>query len=330
MSEHEKILDVRDLKTYFYTHKGVVKAVDSVSFDLEKGEILGIVGESGGGKSVTGFSVIRLIDEPGKIVGGQILFKGNDLMKKSESYMTSIRGKEISMVFQDPMTSLNPVYTIGRQLEEVLILHDNIGKEERRRRCVELLNSVGIPNAESRLNNYPHQFSGGMRQRVIIAIALASNPDLIIADEPTTALDVTIQAQILKLMQQLSKETNTALILITHDLAVISELTDRVNVMYCGKIVETGYTQEIISSPRHPYTQGLISSIPDIDEDKKRLNTIPGIVPNMFNLPAGCKFAERCPYAQDVCWEEEPSVTKVGNRHEVYCFFPLTSEAAHE
>lgn len=326
MSEREKILEVKNLKTYFYTHKGVVKAVDSVNFDLERGEILGIVGESGGGKSVTGFSVIRLIDEPGRIVEGQIIFKGTDLMRKSELYMTTIRGKEISMVFQDPMTSLNPVYTIGRQLEEVLILHENLTREERRRRCVELLNNVGIPNAESRLNNYPHQFSGGMRQRVIIAIALASNPELIIADEPTTALDVTIQAQILKLMKQLSRETNSALILITHDLAVISELTDRVNVMYCGKIVETGYTQEIIRRPAHPYTQGLLSSIPDIDEEKKRLSTIPGIVPNMFELPAGCKFAERCPYAGDICWEKEPEVTDLGNRHEVYCFFPLVDE----
>ncbi|MGC9311526.1 MAG: ABC transporter ATP-binding protein [Sediminispirochaetaceae bacterium] len=326
MSEREKLLEVKNLKTYFYTHKGVVKAVDSVNFDLERGEILGIVGESGGGKSVTGFSVIRLIDEPGRIVDGQIIFKGTDLMRKSESYMTTIRGKEISMVFQDPMTSLNPVYTIGRQLEEVLILHENLTREERRRRCVELLNNVGIPNAESRLNNYPHQFSGGMRQRVIIAIALASNPDLIIADEPTTALDVTIQAQILKLMKQLSRETNSALILITHDLAVISELTDRVNVMYCGKIVETGYTKELIRNPAHPYTQGLLNSIPDIDEDKKRLSTIPGIVPNMFELPVGCKFAERCPYAQDICWEKEPEVTDLGNRHEVYCFFPLVDE----
>jgi len=326
MSEREKILEVKNLKTYFYTHKGVVKAVDSVDFDLERGEILGIVGESGGGKSVTGFSVIRLIDEPGKIVDGQIIFKGTDLMQKSESYMTTVRGKEISMVFQDPMTSLNPVYTIGRQLEEVLILHENLTREERRQRCVELLNSVGIPNAEGRLNNYPHQFSGGMRQRVIIAIALASNPDLIIADEPTTALDVTIQAQILKLMKQLSQETNSALILITHDLAVISELTDRVNVMYCGKIVETGYTQEIIRRPAHPYTQGLLSSIPNIDEEKKRLSTIPGIVPNMFELPAGCKFAERCPYAKQICWDKEPEVTSLGNRHEVYCFFPLVGE----
>ncbi len=326
MSEREKILEVKDLKTYFYTHKGVVKAVDSVNFDLERGEILGIVGESGGGKSVTGFSVIRLIDEPGKIVDGQIIFKGTDLMQKSESYMTTVRGKEISMVFQDPMTSLNPVYTIGRQLEEVLILHENLSREERRQRCVELLNSVGIPNAENRLNNYPHQFSGGMRQRVIIAIALASSPDLIIADEPTTALDVTIQAQILKLMKQLAQETNSALILITHDLAVISELTDRVNVMYCGKIVETGYTQEIIRNPAHPYTQGLLSSIPNIDEEKKRLSTIPGIVPNMFELPAGCKFAERCPYAKEICWEKEPEITNLGNRHEVYCFFPLVDE----
>lgn len=324
MNEAEKILEVKNLKTYFHTHKGVVKAVDSVSFDLERGEVLGIVGESGGGKSVTGFSVIRLIDEPGRIEGGEIWFNGIDLLKQSESFMTSIRGKKISMIFQDPMTSLNPVYSVGRQLEEVLIIHERLTKEERRKRCVELLNSVGIPNAESRLNNYPHQFSGGMRQRVIIAIALASNPDLIIADEPTTALDVTIQAQILKLMKTLSKETNSALILITHDLAVISELTDRMNVMYCGKIVESGYTHDIITHPVHPYTQGLLSSIPDIDEEKKRLNTIPGIVPNMFELPEGCKFAERCTYAQDTCLRKEPPVVKIDDKHEAYCFFPLT------
>jgi oligopeptide/dipeptide ABC transporter ATP-binding protein len=326
MDNRRKILEVKNLKTYFHTHKGVVKAVDSVSFDLEEGEILGIVGESGGGKSVTGFSVIRLIDEPGRIEDGEIIFNGIDLMKKSESYMTTIRGKHISMVFQDPMTSLNPVYTIGRQIEEVLILHEKLSKEQRHKRCVELLNSVGISNAEDRLNNYPHQFSGGMRQRVIIAIALASNPDLIIADEPTTALDVTIQAQILKLMKKLSKETNSALILITHDLAVISELTDRVNVMYCGKIVETGYTQEIINNPAHPYTKGLLESIPDIDEEKKRLSTIAGIVPNMFALPEGCKFADRCSFAQDICREKEPPVVELGNRHEAYCFFPVTSE----
>lgn len=328
MSEQKKILEVKNLKTYFHTYKGIVKAVDSVSFDLEQGEILGIVGESGGGKSVTGFSVIRLIDEPGIIEGGEILFKGIDLLKKPESYMTTIRGKEISMIFQDPMTSLNPVYTIGKQLEEVLIIHTSLTREERRTRCIDLLQSVGIPNAEERLNNYPHQFSGGMRQRVIIAIALASNPDLIIADEPTTALDVTIQAQILKLMKQLSEKTGSALILITHDLAVISELTDRVNIMYCGKIVETGYTQDIIHHPAHPYTEGLLSSIPDIDAERPRLNTIPGIVPNMFELPAGCKFAERCPKCQDICWEKEPGKTVIGDRHEVFCFFPLTSEAA--
>ena len=326
MSSRKKILEVRNLKTYFHTHKGVVKAVDSVSFDLEQGEILGIVGESGGGKSVTGFSIIRLIEEPGRIEGGEILFKGTDLLKQPESYLTSIRGKEISMVFQDPMTSLNPVYTIGRQLEEVLIIHEKLTREQRQRRCLELLQTVGIPNAEGRLNNYPHQFSGGMRQRVIIATALAGRPDLIIADEPTTALDVTIQAQILKLMKRLSRETHCALILITHDLAVISELTDRMNVMYCGKIVESGYTQDIINRPAHPYTQGLLSSIPDIDEDRPRLNTIPGIVPNMFELPEGCKFYDRCPYCQDICRDQEPLMTRVRDRHEVACFFALVNE----
>jgi len=320
------LLDVRNLQTYFYTPKGVVKAVDRVSFNLHRGEVLGIVGESGGGKSVTGFSLLRLIEYPGRIVGGEVIFKGVDLLKKSEQYMRSLRGKEISMVFQDPMTSLNPVYTVGNQLEESLILHQDLTKEQRKRRCIELLTMVGIPNPEKRLKDYPHQFSGGMRQRVIIAIALASKPDLIIADEPTTALDVTIQAQILKLMKKLSEETGSALILITHDLAVISELTDRVNVMYCGNLVETGHTKAVIQNPAHPYTEGLLRSIPDIADTKPRLEPIPGIVPNMYELPQGCKFSDRCKYCQSVCREQEPPLLEVGRGRKVLCFFPLWKE----
>lgn len=324
MEERNKILEVKNLKTHFHTFQGVVKAVDDVSFDLYEGEILGIVGESGGGKSITGFSVINLIEEPGRIVQGEINFEGKNIVKKSEYEMNKIRGKKISMIFQDPMTSLNPVYTIGRQLEEVLILHENLSKAQRHKRCVELLNSVGISNAEKRLQNYPHEFSGGMRQRVVIAIALASNPKIIIADEPTTALDVTIQAQILRLMQRIVEENNCALILITHDLAVIAEMAHRVNVMYCGKIVETGFTKDIINHYAHPYTEGLIGSIPSTDQDKERLTTISGVVPNMFDLPKGCKFAPRCKYSQDICFESEPGMTDIDNTHKVACFFPLT------
>lgn len=322
----EKLLDVKDLKTYFHTFKGTVKAVDGVSFHLDKGEILGLVGESGGGKSVTGFSIIKLIDEPGKIEGGEILFNRQDLVKKNEKEMNKIRGKDISMIFQDPMTSLNPVYTIGEQMEEVLILHEKLTKAERKKRCIELLEAVGISNPESRLKSYPHQFSGGMRQRVVIAIALASNPKLVIADEPTTALDVTIQAQILKLMKKLVSDKERSLILVTHDLAVVSEMADRIIVMYCGKIVESGYTKDIIFNNTHPYTRGLINSIPDLDKGKKRLDTIPGIVPNMYNLPLGCKFSERCENCQERCLKEEPQLQKIGENHFVSCHFPLRKE----
>lgn len=244
-------------------------------------------------------------------------------MKKSENEMNQIRGKEISMVFQDPMTSLNPVYTIGQQMEEVLLLHENLTKAQRKQRCIELLESVGISNPESRLNSYPHQFSGGMRQRVVIAIALAANPKLIIADEPTTALDVTIQAQILRLMAKLVREQGCSLMLITHDLAVVSEMADRINVMYCGKIIETGNTIDVVNNQKHPYTEGLINSIPDLDKDKNRLEAIPGIVPNMFNLPKGCNFSPRCKYCQDICMEKEPELVEVGENHYVACHFPL-------
>lgn len=323
MEDPKKILEVKNLRTYFHTFKGVVKAVDNISFELFEGEILGIVGESGGGKSITGFSIINMIEEPGKIETGEIIFEGKNILNYSESKMNKIRGKEISMIFQDPMTSLNPVYTIGKQLEEILILHENLSRAERRKRCIELLKSVGIPNAEKRLNNFPHEFSGGMRQRVVIAIALASNPKIIIADEPTTALDVTIQAQILRLMKKLVHENNCALLLITHDLAVIAEMADRVNVMYCGKIIESNYTKEIIRNHAHPYTEGLIGSIPGVEKDKERLSTIDGIVPNMFDLPKGCAFAPRCKYSRDICLEKEPEMEELGGMHKAACFFPI-------
>ena len=327
--ENNILLDVKGLKTYFHTFKGVVKAVDDVSFSLKEGEILGIVGESGSGKSVTSFSILKLVAEPGVVEAEQILFDGRDLSRASERDMIKIRGKDISMVFQDPMTSLNPLYTIQRQMEEVLILHEpQMNAAQRKARCLELLSAVGIPNPQERLKEYPNQFSGGMRQRVIIAIALATNPRLLIADEPTTALDVTIQEQILELMRKLVKEHNTALILITHDLAVVSQMVDRINVMYCGKLVETGSTEDIVAFNAHPYTEGLLNSIPKLYEDRGRLDYIPGMVPNMFELPEGCYFAPRCRYCQDICRHQQPVMREVGPGHLAACHFPLNKKAA--
>jgi len=320
------LLQVKHLRTWFKTFKGTVKAVDDVSFDIRQGEVLAVVGESGGGKSVTGFSMIRLIDEPGFIESGEILFDGRDLMKLSAHEMNKLRGKDISMIFQDPMTSLNPVYTIGHQIDETLRLHTDMSRSERRQASVDLLRAVGISNPESRLKNYPHQFSGGMRQRVVIAIALAARPRLIIADEPTTALDVTIQAQILKLMTNLSRAGGCSLMLITHDLAVVSEVADRINVMYCGKIVESGAAREVIDRSAHPYTHGLINSIPDLSTEKERLDTIPGIVPNMFDLPSGCCFSPRCSRAQECCRREAPQLREVAPGHCAACHFPLCGE----
>ena len=319
----EKLLEVKNLRTYFHTFKGVVKAVDGISFSLGKGEILGIVGESGSGKSVTCFSVLKLIEEPGEVQADEIWFQGKDITQASEKEMTKIRGKDISMVFQDPMTSLNPLYTIGKQIEEMLILHEpQMDKDQRKKRCIELLNAVGIPNAEQQLKAYPHQFSGGMRQRVVIAIALAANPKLIIADEPTTALDVTIQAQILELMKKLVQERQASLILITHDLAVVSEMVDRIIVMYCGKIVEQGPVDKIINKPSHPYTIGLLDSIPRLRKEQDRLDFIPGMVPNMYDLPSGCLFAPRCKVCKEICRSREPEMKTVGSDHSAACHFP--------
>ena len=311
------------MRTYFHTFKGIVKAVDGISFSLGKGEILGIVGESGSGKSVTCFSVLKLIEEPGVVQADEIRFQGKDITLASEKEMAKIRGKDISMVFQDPMTSLNPLYTIGKQIEEMLILHEpQMDKDQRKKRCIELLNAVGIPNAEQQLKAYPHQFSGGMRQRVVIAIALAANPKLIIADEPTTALDVTIQAQILKLMKKLVQERQASLILITHDLAVVSEMVDRIIVMYCGKIVEQGPVDKIINEPSHPYTIGLLDSIPRLRKEQDRLDFIPGMVPNMYDLPSGCLFAPRCKACKEICRSREPEMKTVGSNHSAACHFP--------
>ena len=327
MSEY--LLEVRDLKTWFHTFKGIVKAVDGVSFCLKKGGILGIVGESGGGKSITGFSILKLIDPPGRFEGGQVLFEGDDLLTKSEAEMQKIRGNKISMIFQEPMTSLNPLYTIGEQIEESLRKHQReLSAQERRARALELLRVVGIPSPELRIDSYPHQFSGGMRQRVIIAISLATSPALIIADEPTTALDVTVQAQIIKRLTELVREKNASLILITHDLALVSEVADEIMVMYCGKVAESGWVADIIGRPAHPYTLGLLHSIPDMTSDRKRLEQIPGMVPSPFALPPGCKFAPRCAQCQPICAEQEPPVLEIGERHRVWCHFPLKGGVA--
>lgn len=322
MSEY--LLEVRNLQTRFELFRGTVKAVDGVDFTLREGEILGIVGESGGGKSVTGFSLLGLIDPPGRVAAGEVIFRGENLLEKSEEEMRRIRGKEISMIFQDPMTSLNPLQTIGRQIDEMLALHTPLSQADRRKRSLELLREVGIPNPEDRLENYPHQFSGGMRQRVVIAIALAANPKLIIADEPTTALDVTVQAQILALMENLVKRFGSALILITHDLAVVSEMTHRVAVMYCGRVVEEGPTRELVHNPFHPYTKGLLESIPRLSgERSRRLPQIPGMVPSLFDLPPGCSFAPRCGYATELCRKEAPRMRTVAPGRMVSCHNPV-------
>jgi peptide/nickel transport system ATP-binding protein len=317
------LLAVRDLRTYFHTFSGVVKAVNGVNFEISEGEVMGLVGESGGGKSVVGFSILGLIDSPGKIEGGQILLDGLDLVTASEDQLRKVRGREISMVFQDPMTSLNPLHTVGRQMDEVLRLHSDLDANARKQACVEMLESVGISHAAERLQAYPHQFSGGMRQRVVIAIALLARPRLIIADEPTTALDVTIQSQILKLMRQQIAEKGASMILITHDLAVVSEMADHITVLYCGNVVERGKTRDLIETPSHPYTRGLIDSIPDTTNRHERLMQIPGSVPDIRNLPKGCNFRERCPRAQVLCAEVEPVLTKQHASLWAACHFAL-------
>jgi oligopeptide/dipeptide ABC transporter ATP-binding protein len=317
-----KLLEVKNLATHFFTQEGVVKAVDGISYDLEEGEILGIVGESGCGKSVSALSIMRLVaNPPGRIVGGEILFDGEDILKLDDAEMRHIRGNRIAMVFQEPMTSLNPVLTIGRQLTETLELHQGMNKNQARDRAAELLAMVGIPDSMRRLKDYPHQFSGGMRQRVMIAMALSCNPRLIIADEPTTALDVTIQAQILELMQDLSQQFGTALIIITHNLGVVARYAHRVNVMYAGKIIETGTSRDIYHNPRHPYTLGLLNSVPRLDETMRtRLEAIEGLPPDLGRLPGGCSFAPRCRFAFEKCLEEAPSLSVVSDGHSASCW----------
>ncbi|GKV69331.1 dipeptide/oligopeptide/nickel ABC transporter ATP-binding protein [Sporosarcina sp. NCCP-2716] len=317
----EKVLQVRNLQTHFTSDSGTVKAVDGVSFEVGKGETLGIVGESGSGKSVTSLSIMRLLkDTPGKIAGGEILYEGTDLTTLSEREMRKIRGNDIAMIFQEPMTSLNPVYKIGRQLEESIILHMKASKKAARERSVQMLKAVGISRPEKIVHEFPHQLSGGMRQRVMIAMAMACNPKVLIADEPTTALDVTIQAQILELMKSLTTTTDTAILLITHDLGVVAEMCDRVVVMYGGRAVEESDVVSIFTNPKHPYTQGLLESIPKIGERVDRLQSIPGNVPIPSHMPMGCKFAPRCPHAMDICWEKEPSFDKVTTNHSVRCW----------
>ena len=316
------LLEINDLATYFFTHDGVVKAVDGVSYSLEEGEIMGIVGESGCGKSVSALSVMGLVaSPPGRIVNGSVLFEGDNLLEMDVSEMRRIRGNRMAMVFQEPMTSLNPVLTIERQLTETLELHQGMGKQEARERAAELLRLVGIPDSERRVKDYPHQFSGGMRQRVMIAMALSCNPRLIIADEPTTALDVTIQAQILDLMSNLAQEFGTALIIITHNLGVVARYARNVIVMYAGKIIESGSAEEIYHNPRHPYTLGLLASVPRLDESvRTKLDPIEGLPPDLVDLPVGCSFAPRCKFAYDRCTQETPYLMTTNDGHESACW----------
>jgi len=318
----EPLLEVKNLKTQFSTPDGVVKAVDDVSFQVRPGETLGIVGESGCGKSITALSIMRLIPSPpGKIVGGAVIFRGRDLLRMSDAEVRSIRGRRIAMIFQDPMTSLNPVLTIDRQISESLQLHLGLPSRQARRRSIELLTMVGIPDADERINHYPHQFSGGMRQRVMIAIALSCNPDLLIADEPTTALDVTIQAQILDLIRTIQREHRMALVPITHDLGVVAGTTDRIAVMYAGRIVETAATQEVFANPRHPYTVGLLNSIPRLDRARPaKLAAIRSLPPELIGLPDACPFAPRCDYARDRCEQANPPLEEIGPGHRAACW----------
>jgi oligopeptide/dipeptide ABC transporter ATP-binding protein len=320
----DKILDVHGLKTYFYTEDGVVKAVDGVDLHVKRGEVLGLVGESGCGKSVTSFSILRLVGIPGKIVSGEILFEGENLLALNDAGMRSIRGNRISMIFQQPTSCLNPVFKVGAQVGEVLDVHQKFTKQENQQRVVELLQTVGIPEPAKRANCYPHELSGGMAQRVMIAMALACTPELLIADEPTTALDVTIQAQVLDLLMKLRQEIGTSIVLITHDLGIVAETCERVAVMYAGRIVEETDVETLFANPLHPYTQGLIGSVPILGQIKDKLHVIPGSVPNLIDLPDGCKFAPRCQarieHNLEVCTREEPPLRPVEARHPVRCW----------
>jgi oligopeptide/dipeptide ABC transporter ATP-binding protein len=317
-----ELIRVKDLRTSFFTPEGEVRSVDGVSFEIEEGKTLGLVGESGCGKSVTSLSIMRLVPAPaGRIVGGEIFYRGRDLLKLGEREMRKIRGNEISMIFQEPMTSLNPVFTIGNQIGEAIRLHQGLGKKETRDKTIEMLRLVKIADPERRVDDYPHQLSGGMRQRVMIAMALSCNPSLLIADEPTTALDVTIQAQILELMKELQQKLGMALLLITHDLGVVAEQADEVAIMYAGKLVERAGTEAIFERPLHPYTVGLLRSLPGMAEKRKRLEAIPGVVPSPLDLPGGCRFRDRCFKAAASCAEMEPLLIEREKEHWVACYF---------
>ena len=330
MSNNKPLLEVKGLKTYFYTEDGIVRAVDGVNFEVYPGEVLGIVGESGCGKSVTSLSIMRLISKPGKVDAGEILLDGENLLNMPEEEMIKVRGNRISMIFQQPQTALNPVFKVGDQLAEVLNVHQDMGREAGWKRAVALLKMVGVPDPERRVEAYPHELSGGMAQRVMIAMALACVPELLIADEPTTALDVTIQAQILDLMREMRKEMGTSIILITHDLGVVAEMAERVAVMYAGEIVEQTDVNSLFDEPLHPYTQGLIGSIPVLGEIKEKLDVIPGMVPNLVNLPPGCRFAPRCQsrikYALTICTEVKPELEEVKSGHSVRCWLYESAE----
>lgn len=326
------LLEVKNLKTFFKTRNGIVKAVNDVSYSIEKGKTLGIVGESGSGKSVSAMSILRLLDANGYIAEGTISFDGKDLAELTTKELYHIRGNRISVIFQEPMTSLNPVFSIQRQLSEPFMIHQGMNKKQARQKSIEMLRAVQIPNPEAVVRQYPHQLSGGMRQRVMIAMALACKPDILIADEPTTALDVTIQAQILHLMNELQRENGTAIMFITHDLGVINEMADDVVVMYCGQVVERAPAKEIFTDCEmsHPYTEGLMFSIPRLNDDRKKLDPIPGVVPHPLDLPKGCKFAPRCKYCTQKCIDEEPQLLPAGQNQLVRCFYPNKEERRSE
>lgn len=320
MKDHKTLLSIQDLSVHFFTDRGVVPSVNRVSYDIFEGETLGLVGESGCGKSVTAHSIIRLIPQPqGKIVNGRVMFRGEDLTSVSAERMREIRGNEIAMIFQEPMTSLNPVFTVGNQIVEAITLHTDKDMDEARQLAIAMLRKVGIPSPELRIDEYPHQMSGGMKQRVMIAMALSCNPSLLIADEPTTALDVTIQAQILELIAELQRDSKMSVLMITHDLAIVAEVCDRVVVMYGSRIVEIAKVEDLFESPQHPYTQGLFSSIPDVEQDQERLTPIPGFVPNPMNFPSGCKFHNRCSHKMDLCSQVEPDLKKIRDGHFAAC-----------
>ncbi len=321
MSSSDTIFQIKGLKTQFFTSKGIVPAVDGVDVTVKKGEAVGLVGESGCGKSMTAMSVMQLLKYPGRVVEGEILLDGEDLLKKTKREMDDIRGNKVSMIFQEPMTSLNPVYTIGNQVSEAILTHEkNVSKEEAKQRAIDIFRKVGIPEPEKRYSVFPHQLSGGLRQRVMIGMAMVCNPQLMIADEPTTALDVTIEAQILYLMNQLQKEQGTAIVMITHNLGVVAESCDYVYVMYAGKIMEEAPVRELFKHPMHPYTYGLMNSIPKMTESKEHLYTIKGLVPNLLHLPQGCRFCPRCDKAMKICTMYQPDLYETEDGHKVRCF----------